>query len=32
MKDEALRNWIVTVLGHEPQEMALFERALTHGS
>jgi len=32
MTDEALRNWITATLGHRPRDMALFQRALTHGS
>ena len=32
MNDDALRTWIVTTLGHDPADPALFQRALTHGS
>jgi len=32
MSDEALPRWIVQTLGHEPVDVALFQRALTHGS
>lgn len=32
MNDDALRNWIVTKLGHDPSDLDLFRRALTHGS
>jgi ribonuclease-3 len=32
MNDDALRDWIVMILGHEPTDMTLFQRALTHGS
>lgn len=28
----ALRDWLAEALGHEPRDMTLFERALTHGS
>ncbi|ATE65403.1 ribonuclease III [Rhizorhabdus dicambivorans] len=32
MNDDALRAWIETKLGHTPRDIALFRRALTHGS
>lgn len=32
MKDDALRDWLETTLGHAPRDMAMFQRALTHGS
>lgn len=32
MNDDALRAWIETHLGHAPRDIALFRRALTHGS
>jgi ribonuclease-3 len=32
MNDDALRSWIESQLGHIPQDIALFRRALTHGS
>ncbi|MBD3760156.1 ribonuclease III [Sphingomonadaceae bacterium G21617-S1] len=32
MNDDALRAWIETRLGHAPRDIALFRRALTHGS
>lgn len=32
MNDDALRAWIETQLGHSPRDIALFRRALTHGS
>ncbi|RYD86879.1 MAG: ribonuclease III [Sphingomonadales bacterium] len=32
MSDQALRTWILSTLGHEPRDLALFQRALTHGS
>ena len=32
MNDEALRSWIISTLGHSPDDVALFRRALTHGS
>jgi ribonuclease-3 len=30
--EDAFAQWIVTTLGHEPKDVALFRRALTHGS
>lgn len=30
--DAALSDWIRTTLGHQPRDIALFRRALTHGS
>jgi ribonuclease III len=32
MNDDDLRGWIETTLGHKPRDLALFRRALTHGS
>ena len=32
MNDDNLRDWLIVTLGHEPEDIALFERALTHGS
>lgn len=32
MNDDALRSWIISTLGHSPNDVALFRRALTHGS
>jgi ribonuclease-3 len=32
MNDDALRSWISETLGHHPNDIALFQRALTHGS
>lgn len=32
MNETALRAWITDTLGHVPRDLALFERALTHGS
>ena len=32
MNDDALRTWILTELIHEPRDLGLFGRALTHGS
>ena len=32
MNDDALRDWINSTLGHSPKDIALFQRALTHGS
>lgn len=32
MNDDALRAWIENRLGHTPKDLALFRRALTHGS
>ena len=32
MNDDAFRAWIETKLGHSPRDIALFRRALTHGS
>lgn len=32
MNDDALRAWIESRLGHTPRDIALFRRALTHGS
>lgn len=32
MNETALRAWIADTLGHAPRDLALFERALTHGS
>ena len=32
MNDDALRAWIESTLGHAPRDLALFRRALTHGS
>jgi ribonuclease III len=32
MNDDALRDWIISTLGHEPKDISLFQRALTHGS
>ena len=32
MNDDALTGWISSTLGHAPRDIALFRRALTHGS
>ncbi|WP_340313212.1 ribonuclease III [Rhizorhabdus argentea] len=32
MNDDALRAWIESTLGHSPRDVAMFRRALTHGS
>lgn len=32
MNDEMLRHWLAETLGYEPRDIALFQRALTHGS
>lgn len=32
MTEAALRAWIESTLGHSPRDIALFQRALTHGS
>lgn len=32
MSNAALNDWIKAILGHEPKDIALFQRALTHGS
>lgn len=32
MTEDTLRDWIRSTLGHEPHDVALFQRALTHGS
>jgi len=32
MNDDALRSWILAELIHEPRDLSLFGRALTHGS
>lgn len=32
MHDDNLRDWLIATLGHIPKDIALFQRALTHGS
>jgi len=32
MSENALRGWLFDALGHHPDDLALFQRALTHGS
>lgn len=32
MKDDQTRSWVAETLGHEPRDIALFVRALTHAS
>lgn len=32
MNEHALRAWLETTLGHAPSDLALYQRALTHGS